>query len=158
MALALASDADNRAQNPAKNPVSSPVSSMNMTPLIDVLLVLLVMFIITIPIATHSVEVDVGTGKGFAPDPVINKVVISQSDTILWNGNVVSEAELTGLLKATTLMVPEPALHFEPEAQASYQTSAEVLREIKVSGVTNFGFVGNEKYREFASGGRQAAN
>lgn len=126
-----------------------PVSSMNMTPLIDVLLVLLIMFVVTIPIATHSVEVDVGISKGFTPDPVVNTVAVSQDDGIFWNGNAVSKCELTGLLKASTLMVPEPTLHFEPEAQASYQTSAEVLREIKFSGVTNFGFVGNEKYRQF---------
>ncbi|WP_298335846.1 biopolymer transporter ExbD [uncultured Erythrobacter sp.] len=129
----------------------TPVSSMNMTPLIDVFLVLLVMFIITIPIASHLVEVGLGGTDEItkAPDPVINKVVISQSDAILWNDELITKIELAGLLKASTLMTPEPALHFEPEAQASYQTSAEVLREIKVSGVTNFGFVGNEKYRRF---------
>ncbi len=136
----------------------TPVSSMNMTPLIDVLLVLLIMFVVTIPIATHSVEVELTGDGGFSPDPVINTVVISQDDAILWNGDAVSKAQLTSLLKASTLMVPEPALHFEPEAQASYQASAEVLREIKVSGVTNFGFVGNEKYRSFASGKRQDVN
>ena len=130
----------------------TPVSSMNMTPLIDVLLVLLVMFIITIPIATHSVEVEVATGGDFTPDPVINKVAISEGDAILWNGNQVTSAELNGLLTATKRMIPEPELQFEPEAQARYETSAQVLRQIKLSGVSNFGFVGNERYRQFGSG------
>ena len=136
----------------------TPVSSMNMTPLIDVLLVLLVMFIITIPIATHSVEVELPIGGDFAPDPVINKVVISEGDAILWNGDQVTEAELNGLLVATKRMIPEPQLQFEPEAQARYETSAQVLRQIKLSGVTNFGFVGNERYRQFGSDGRTASD
>lgn len=133
----------------------APVSSMNMTPLIDVLLVLLIMFVVTIPIASHSIEVDLPSSPIITPqnpDPVINRIMITQEDVILWNGNPVSKMELAGLLTASTRMVPEPELQFEPEAQASYQTSAEVLREIKFSGVTNFGFVGNEKYRQFASG------
>ena len=127
----------------------TPVSSMNMTPLIDVLLVLLVMFIITIPIATHSVEVELPIGGDFAPDPVINKVAISEGDAILWNGDQVTEAQLNGLLVATKRMIPEPALQFEPAAQARYETSAQVLRQIKLSGVSNFGFVGNERHKEF---------
>jgi biopolymer transport protein ExbD len=136
----------------------TPVSTMNMTPLIDVLLVLLVMLIITIPIAAHSVEVEVPTSGDFSPDPVTNKVVISEGDAILWNGNQVTEAQLNGLLVATRRMNPEPQLQFEPEAQARYETSAQVLRQIKLSGVTNFGFVGNERYRQFGSGRRTASD
>ena len=136
----------------------TPVSSMNMTPLIDVLLVLLVMFIITIPIATHSVEVEVPIGGEFNPDPTRNKVVVSEADAILWNGNQVTSAELNGLLTATKRMIPEPELQFEPEAQARYETSAQVLRQIKLSGVSNFGFVGNERYRQFGSGRRTATD
>ena len=136
----------------------TPVSSMNMTPLIDVVLVLLVMFIITIPIATHSVEVEVPIGGEFNPDPTRNKVVVSEADAILWNGNQVTSAELNGLLTATKRMIPEPELQFEPEAQARYETSALVLRQIKLSGVSNFGFVGNERYRQFGSGRRTATD
>lgn len=133
-------------------PMNTPVSSMNMTPLIDVLLVLLVMFIITIPVASHSLEVNVGGDDiitPFEPDRLINKVVVSQDDTILWNGDTITRPQLVGLLTASSKMVPEPELQFEPAAQASYQASAEVMQMIKFSGVTKFGFVGNEKYREF---------
>ncbi|MEM1051771.1 MAG: biopolymer transporter ExbD [Pseudomonadota bacterium] len=129
----------------------NPVSYMNMTPLIDVLLVLLIMFVVTIPIASHSLDFDlpsVPIESSKLPDPVINKVMISPADAIIWNGETVSKAELAGLLRASSRMMPEPELQFEPEAQASYRTSAEVLRLIKHSGVTKFGFVGNEKYRE----------
>jgi len=130
----------------------NPIASMNMTPLIDVLLVLLIMFVVTIPIATHSLEVDLPGEPPIVPvtpDSVVNKVVISQHDVVTWNGDRVTKAQLTGLLRASSQMVPEPELQFEPEAQASYRTSAEVLREIRFSGVTKFGFVGNEKYRKF---------
>ena len=131
-----------------------PVSAMNMTPLIDVLLVLLIMFVVTIPIATHSMDFDV-VGDDFdrrVIDVTSNKLVVTADDDLLWNRERITRAQLTGLLRATTRMTPEPELQFEPEAQASYQTSAEVMRLIKVSGVTRFGFVGNERYRQFAAG------
>jgi len=133
---------------------------MNMTPLIDVLLVLLIMFIITIPVATHAVNIDLPQPNPNPPpedqiDPIKNKIVLTQTDEILWNGDTLSEAELIRNLNLTREIVPEPELQFEPEALASYELSARVLNVIKASGVTKFGFVGNERYRTFGSVGAQ---
>lgn len=133
-----------------------PMIDMNMTPLIDVLLVLLIMFIITIPVATHSVDIDLPQGNpppsDIDIDPVKNKLVLTATDQILWNGDPVNQGQLVTILAETTTMAPEPELQFEPEGLASYDLSAKVLQTIKVSGVTKFGFVGNEKYRQFSAG------
>ena len=138
----------------------APMIEMNMTPLIDVLLVLLIMFIITIPVATHAVNIDLPQPNPNPPpedqiDPIKNKIVLTQTDEILWNGDTLSEAELIRNLNLTREIAPEPELQFEPEALASYELSARVLNVIKASGVTKFGFVGNERYRTFGSVGAQ---
>ncbi|MXP44695.1 biopolymer transporter ExbD [Altererythrobacter sediminis] len=126
------------------------MGAMNTTPLIDVMLVLLIMFIITIPVATHSVDLNLPRGDVVAPmfeDK--NKMVIDGQDRLYWNGQPVTEAETSSLLKDTLLLDVEPELQFEPDAMASYQVSARMLSTIKASGVTKFGFVGTERYREF---------
>lgn len=133
----------------------SPMMEMNTTPLIDVMLVLLIMFIITIPVATHSIDIDLPTP---APpteelvDPVTNKIVLTANNEILWNGTAISQGTLVSNLELSRRFAVEPELQFEPEASASYDLSAKVLQIIKASGVTKFGFVGNEKYRVFGKG------
>jgi biopolymer transport protein ExbD len=130
-----------------------PMMEMNTTPLIDVMLVLLIMFIITIPVATHAVNIDLPSPAATPPDVKIertkNKVVVSPASEILWNGTPLSEGQLLSALQATLAIKPEPELQFQPDAQAPYDTSAKVLNIIKGSGVTAFGFVGNEQYSEF---------
>ena len=137
----------------------SPMMEMNMTPLIDVLLVLLIMFIITIPVATHSVDIDLPQPNPNPPpvdvEPDKNKLILTQDDRMLWNGEQITEGDLVNLLQQSTTFNPEPELQFEPEALASYELSARTLQIIKASGVTKFGFVGNERYRTFGKAGMQ---
>lgn len=132
----------------------SPMMEINTTPLIDVMLVLLIMFIITIPVATHSVDIDLPVPNPNPPpedqiDPIKNKIVITPQGEILWNGDSIDQGELVRNLEVTKTISPEPELQFEPEEQASYDLSLQVLNIIKGSGVSKFGFVGNEKYRVF---------
>lgn len=132
----------------------SPMMEMNTTPLIDVMLVLLIMFIITIPVATHSIDIDlpVASPPDSNPppiDPVKNKVVLTADDKIMWNGTQIDAVTLNNSLQATTRMTPEPELQFQPEPEASYELSAQVLQVIKASQVTKFGFVGNEQFASF---------
>ena len=131
----------------------TPMMEMNMTPLIDVLLVLLIVFIMSIPIATHSVDIDLPVPDPNPPvdmvDPVKNKIVLTPDNQILWNGEPITPNTLVANLQTSLTYAVEPELQFEPEALASYDLSAQVLNIIKGSGVTKFGFVGNEKYRVF---------
>ncbi|MGV3482060.1 MAG: ExbD/TolR family protein [Sphingobium sp.] len=132
-----------------------PMMEMNTTPLIDVMLVLLIMFIITIPIQTHAVKIDLPIDDPNARqnpppiDPEKNKITIDPAGVVYWNGAPIDRVTLRQYLDRTKVMEPEPELHFAPDAQARYDTVDQVLAIIKKSEVTKMGFVGNEQYRNF---------
>ena len=134
----------------------SPMIEMNVTPLIDVMLVLLVMLIMTLPPVTNSVNIDLPAPSTNPTNNIKtdkNKIVLTVDNQILWNAMPINPNQLVANLQATLQMPVEPELQFQPDANASYDLSAQVLNIIKGSGVTKFGFVGNEKYRVFGTGG-----
>ena len=130
-----------------------PMMDINTTPLIDVMLVLLIMFIITIPIQTHAVKLDlpVNSQQNTPPpiDPVKNKIVITRAGQLLWNGAAVNPVQLRQFLDITTTMTPVPELHLQPEPEARYELVDEVLAVTKHANITAMGFVGNEAYANF---------
>src|SRR3546814_17153126 len=127
-----------------------PMMDVNTTPLIDVMLVLLIMFIITIPIQTHAVKLDlpVDTGDMTPPpiDPVKNKIVVEPNGTILWNGAPVDPVTLRQYLDITTTMTPTPELPLQPHPQARYAVVAQGPATPTRPTVTPPGFVGPEAY------------
>ena len=130
-----------------------PMMDINTTPLIDVMLVLLIMFIITIPLQTHAVKIDlpVNDPNNVAPpvDPQRNKIFIDRAGTVLWNGVPVNLVQLRQYLDLTTTIRPTPELHIEPDAEARYEMVDEVLAVIKRANIESMGFVGNERYMNF---------
>ncbi|CAM5458868.1 ExbD/TolR family protein [Sphingobium scionense] len=129
-----------------------PMMEMNTTPLIDVMLVLLIMFIITIPIQTHAVKIDLPQSappSDNVVDPVKNKVAIDAGGVISWNGAPIDLLTLRQYLQQSLRLPVEPELQFQPNAQTRYVVVDEVLAEIKRAGVTKLGFVGNEQYSAF---------
>ncbi|PSJ37141.1 ExbD/TolR family protein [Allosphingosinicella deserti] len=127
-----------------------PMMDINTTPLIDVMLVLLIMFIITIPIQTHAVKLDLPvdqpTNEPPPVDPVKNKIVITPQGAILWNGETVDQVRLRQYLDISQTMNPIPELHLQPDPQARYELVDEVLAVTKQASVEKMGFVGNEAY------------
>ena len=140
-------------QTTSDNTSGEPMMDINMTPLIDVMLVLLIMFIITIPIQTHAVKLDLPVDQPNSPpppsDPVKNKVVITAGGEILWNGGPVSQEQLRQYLELSQQIQPIPELHLQPEPDAKYVLVDEVLAITKRARVEKMGFVGNEAYMNF---------
>ena len=135
------------------NDDGEPMMEMNTTPLIDVMLVLLIMLMITIPPVTHMVDIDLPIAQPptDAPviDPVVNKIFIDDQGAILWNGTAVSQQQVADYLQQTKAMAVEPELQFQPTENAPYVIVDEVLAVVKRSKINKFGFVGNENYRVF---------
>ena len=126
---------------------------INTTPLIDVMLVLLIMLIITIPVQTHAVKLDFPPPKPPIPNqpppapPVIVEIAVDFDGTIGWNNEIVKDrADLESRLYKLTLMPDQPEVHLEPNKLAPYKYVAEVMAEAQRLGVTKIGIVGNEQF------------
>lgn len=123
---------------------------MNTTPLIDVMLVLLIMFIITIPIQTHAVKLDLPppNNEPSNVDPVFNQVDIDFLSQIYWNKQPVDLPQLRGYMRQAASLPTEPELRLRPEAMAKYEIVDQVMAEAQQAGITKMGFVGNEAYAQ----------
>ncbi len=125
------------------------LSEMNTTPLIDVMLVLLVMLIITIPIQLHSVDLNMPAGN---PPPLLVKPEVVQIDigannAIRWNGDVIKEtANLEAKLSAAAKQSVQPELHLRPDKHAAYKTVAAIMAAVQRKGLNKIGIVGAEQF------------
>ena len=137
-------------QTTGSNQEGEPMMDINTTPLIDVMLVLLIMLIVTIPPQTHAVKLDLPVNQVNQPpppiDPVKNVVSVNAQDQVLWNGVPVTMEQLRQYLDTTQQMNPIPELHLQPDATARYEIVDEVLAVTKKAHVQKMGFVGNEYY------------
>ena len=127
------------------------VSEMNTTPLIDVMLVLLVMLILTIPIQTHAVKIDLPQPPPAATPPPVDAVnlEIDFDGTPIWNGKpLASAARLDLYLQESASRMPQPEVHVRPHRLAKYDAVAKTLAHAQRLGLTKVGFVGNEQYIE----------
>ena len=138
-------------QTTSDNTSGEPMIDMNVTPLIDVMLVLLIMLIITIPPQTHAVKLDLPVNNNTPPPPILplkNTVGISAEGQITWNGNPITKEQLRTYLETTQQLNPIPELHLQPDATAKYELVDEVLAITKRAHVQKMGFVGNEYYSQ----------
>ena len=129
------------------------MGEMNVTPFIDVLLVLLIMLIMAVPIKVHETSVDLPSTEcdQCVTNPDTNTVSVTAQDKLLWNGVAVTPDQLRKQVTAASALETQPLLRFEPDALASYDRSARTIALIKESGAESFAFVGNAKHREFGS-------
>ena len=124
---------------------------INTTPLIDVMLVLLVMLIITIPIQLHSVNLNMPTGNPPPPLvlPEVVKIDIDSSSVVYWNGLPLPDrAALEENLKAASAQAVQPELHLRPDKSAKYAVVAGVMASAQRLGLTKIGIVGSEQFIE----------
>lgn len=125
---------------------------MNTTPLIDVMLVLLIMFIITIPVMTHAVKLDMPRPTDAPPPPVPPEVIQLEIDfdgTVVWNGSAVSNLnQLDGFFRQEAVKDPQPELHLRPDKRARYEVVAKVLASAQRNRMKKIGFVNVAEFRD----------
>jgi biopolymer transport protein ExbD len=133
------------------NPFSSgehpqPMSEINTTPLVDVMLVLLVIFIITAPLLTHAVKIDLpqATSQAVVEKPEIVNIAINESGALFWNDMPLVQGELKQRLIQVAAQTPQPELHIRADQATRYQILAEVMADAQNAGVTKLAFMSEQ--------------
>jgi biopolymer transport protein ExbD len=121
---------------------------INTTPLIDVMLVLLVMLIITIPIQLHAVNLELPVGKPPQSDlqPLIVKIDIDRENTVYWQGLPVTGPQLEINLKSASTMAVQPEIHIRPDKDSKYELFAHLMATTKRMGLTKVAVIGSEQF------------
>ncbi len=124
-----------------------PVPDMNTTPLIDVLLVLLVILIITIPVQSHKVAIDLPAGPPSNAPLITHRLTIAAGGAYAWDGVALADAALDARLAALVADPDRPALVIEADGDLRYDRFDRTIAAVKRAGVTKLGFAGNERWR-----------
>jgi biopolymer transport protein ExbD len=130
----------------------APLCDMNTTPLIDVMLVLLIMFIITIPVMTHAVKLDMPQSNNPPPQDTRPEVIDLEIDfdgTMVWNGTVVpSLATLENYFVSESGKSPQPEIHLRPDRRVKYDSVARVLAAAQRNRMKKIGFVNTSEFKD----------
>ncbi|HEV3426654.1 MAG TPA: biopolymer transporter ExbD [Paraburkholderia sp.] len=119
------------------------MNEINMTPLVDVMLVLLIVFMVTIPVIRHAVKIDLPHASSQKEDtkPAQINVSIEADGTVLWDGNAVSDEQLSTKIAAAAQQEPQPELHLNADRKVQYEKVAQVMSAAQSGGLTKLGFV-----------------
>ena len=126
--------------------LAEPAPSINTTPLIDLMLVLLVMFIVSVPVATHKVPLDVPTGPPVARDAPVHRLALDAAGRLFWDGAPIADAGLAPRLARMAADPAEPELHIAADGETRYERVDATLAAIARAGIVRMGFVGNERF------------
>jgi len=128
--------------------LGQPGPVMNTTPLIDLMLVLLVMFIVSIPIATHKVPLDAPIGLPPVDPAPAHRIDLNAAGRLSWDGRPISDAQLPSILARHAADPAEPELHIAAAAETRYERVDQLLAAILRAGITRTGFVGNDRFAQ----------
>ena len=124
---------------------AQPIAEINTTPLVDVMLVLLIMFILIIPVGTHKVPLDLPT-RGVAPLPQTHRLDLDSAGRLFWDGRPVGAAEFTQRLRAMAADPADPLLEINADAETRYDRFDETLAAVRRAGVARLAFVGQDRF------------
>lgn len=126
---------------------TQPMSEINTTPLVDVMLVLLVIFIITAPLLTHAVKIELpqATSQPLPEPPQVVSIAIDSAGKLYWNDLAIEKSALQAKLEAAASQKPQPALQIRADKETKYQVLAEVMADAQTAGISQLGFLSTPK-------------